>query len=630
MLHRNALIVGLWLVYVLGSIAQDKPGYSVAFIDTSLLPNTESIIRHETVQYTIHDPRTYTCTVNRAVTILRENADEIWVRVMYDKYSKVDLQMINIYDAAGRLIRKVKKSELQDRAIFDGISLYTDNRWVGFQALGGSLPYTIETQYQQRFSETMYYPPWQSVSYNQSAERAALIIDAPVEMAFHLMPLNYNFNYSARQVDGRQIHHWTVEKIQARDQESNGPLAREVLPVVMLAPAKFQVEAFTGSMDDWKSFGRFIYDINKGTETMPPVMIDVIQRITNGLESDTDKIDTLYQWLQNNMRYVSVQLGIGGWRSFDAEYVEKNRYGDCKALSTFMKGMLQTAGIEAHTFLIEAGEHDNLFMDDFVFPDFNHMMLYVPGEDMWLECTSQYLQAGQLHDAVENKKVLLITPEGGVIARTKASAANDNVIHQVDTITLGSLISLKGKRAYTGTTQPTIVHLSHRPVAEQQEYFLADFPFSVKTLHQFDFVNEPGGSMFHDYDATLQQLGNKSGSRLFIPARSFVSLPEICPGDKERTMDYISHDNYTVMRDTYVRIPDDYKVEFLPAGIDKVFKDQVYTLEFSQAGQYIKIHTVDVNAPMRLTPAEYHDWCAFIVEMAKAANQQVVLVAIKP
>ena len=59
--------------------------------------------------------------------------------------------------------------------------------------------------------------------------------------------------------------------------------------------------------------------------------------------------------MQNNTRYISIQLGIGGWRPFEAAYVASKGYGDCKALSNYMYSLLKEAGILSYYTLVKAG-----------------------------------------------------------------------------------------------------------------------------------------------------------------------------------------------------------------------------------------------------------------------------------
>ncbi|NJL74106.1 MAG: transglutaminase domain-containing protein [Saprospiraceae bacterium] len=149
-------------------------------------------------------------------------------------------------------------------------------------------------------------------------------------------------------------------------------------------------------------------------------MYNTIKSLTAQASSEEEKVAILYRYMQQNMRYVSVKLGIGGWQTFDATYVEQNKYGDCKALSNFMKAMLKVIDIPAYTVLVYAGESRLPYEveEDFSFPRFNHVILHIPKLNYWLECTNPINPPNYLGSFTSDRNVLLVTEEGGKLIRT--------------------------------------------------------------------------------------------------------------------------------------------------------------------------------------------------------------------
>jgi len=138
------------------------------------------------------------------------------------------------------------------------------------------------------------------------------------------------------------------------------------------------------------------------------------------------------------MRYVSLQFGIGGYKPFTVKYVDEKKYGDCKALSNYMRYLLDVADIKSYPVLINAGYNAEPLDPTFPKTSFNHVILCVPdkADTVWLESTSNDNKAGFLGSFTEDRLGLLLTENGGSIIKTPASRYKNNLLSSYSEIFL--------------------------------------------------------------------------------------------------------------------------------------------------------------------------------------------------
>ena len=207
------------------------------------------------------------------------------------------------------------------------------------------------------------------------------------------------------------------------------PDFHKLAPCIIFGPTEFQMDDYKGNMSSWQEFGKFVYTLKQGRDVLPDPIKQKVHELTDGIPDIMNKIKTLYNYLQKNTRYISIQLGIGGWQPFDAKYVANKSYGDCKALTNYMFRLLKEAGIPSYYTLVRAGRNEGYITDDFPSQQFNHVILCIPlQKDMtWLECTSQTLPAGYLSDFTCNRYALLVNEEGGRLVRTITYGLKENL-----------------------------------------------------------------------------------------------------------------------------------------------------------------------------------------------------------
>ena len=607
----------------------NNPNYAVSNIPDSLLENVHTVIRFEHKKFNVQTIGKATEKIKAVITIINDKSNYDDLKVYYDQFTQVGKIKARIYDANGDKLRDIKKSEINDYAAFDGFSIYNDLRLKHIDFTYGSYPYTIEYEYEVNHNGLQSYASWVPQQYKTSIESSIFELTLPENMDFRYKAFNLPLSPQIMRNNGQKSHTWQLQQKVVVSKESNTPDTYHPLPILRTLPNDFEVDGYKGNMETWQSFGQFMYELNNNRDNLSPAMVKKVKELTANATTDQEKINILYKYLQENMRYVSVQLGIGGWQTFDASYVEGNKYGDCKALTNFMKGMLKTAGIKAYASLIVAGDQHIEIKEDFTTPYFNHVILYVPKEEQWLECTSTNNPVNYLGSNTENRPTLLITEQGGVLTKTPSITNNSQIGKTSIAIGEDGSAIVKCATKLTGKLHEVFRYITNNYSQEDQEkWFSRNQAFSTFEIEALNLTVEDNASEAGcEYAIKVNRYASKAGKRLFVPMNLVNQMKRSLPKDESREQPVEFKLGYEDSDEISFQLPSSYKIESLPKSIEKITSPYgTYSVEIIEKEdkvvykRHLKINAVTVPAE------EYNSLREFYKKVTKMDKIKLVLV----
>jgi len=239
-------------------------------------------------------------------------------------------------------------------------------------------------------------PNWYMNNMASSVEQFRYIVKVPLELDIRHRTVNMELAPVIRDSGKLKVYTWETKNVGVKKVLAGGYKGNKYLPSVEVSPVQFEYDGYKGDFKNWSDFGRWCYSLYENKGAFSEQRAAEIKTMVNGLHDDKSKIKVLYDYLKKNMRYVSIQFGIGGFKPFTTKFVDEKKYGDCKALTNYMRSMLAVAGINSYPALINAGYTDAPVSPEFPQNVFNHVILCVPGDkdSTWLECTSNDNEAG--------------------------------------------------------------------------------------------------------------------------------------------------------------------------------------------------------------------------------------------
>ena len=568
--------------------------YTVETIPKELTDNADAVVRLDKMGVVVEALDKMSITSKRVVTVLNENGDEhVQAYALYEKNDKVsDLEAI-IYNASGEEIKKIKKKDFLDQSAISGGTLYSDSRVLVMRYTPSQYPYTVEFSKVYTTPNTAFAPNWSFLDdYRVGTERSEFSFVVENGIPFRHKEVNFGgYDIATQQMDNGISYQ--AKNLVPIEREPLSPSFRNIVPHVKIAMNEFHLEGVNGRATTWQELGKWMNDeLLAGRDELSEATITHVKNLVKDISDPLEKTKMVYDYVQENTRYISVQLGIGGWMPISASDVDRVKYGDCKGLTNYTKALLKAVGVESYYTVVHAGRQIRHLDKDFPSMQGNHVFLNVPmqNNEIWLECTSQTTPVNHLGTFTDNRNVLKITPEGGELVRTKKNPDEENYQFTKADFHVGDELNVSGHVEITsrGSQYDQKYWRTTNTRSEQEEFYKSYWNY-VQGLQLGEVAyqnNEDKIEFLETVEFKADNYLSSAGDKLlFAPNISNRNLG-VPDRVRNRKMPLVISRGYLDEDEFTIHLPEGYVVEtfMLPVEEDTKFGSYAISVEPKESG----------------------------------------------
>jgi hypothetical protein len=476
--------------------------YSIASVNKELTEYSNSVLIDELVEIDVTDINKMKTKTHRVLAVLNKMGDgDVNLREYYDNNSRVKNIEVWIYDAFGKELEHFKKKDFVDVSR-TGISIYSDDRMLGINYTPTTYPYIVVYESETESGDSAFISPWYPLGgYAESTQKSVLKIKfAPANKPKYKSQNLEGFDISISEASEEIT--FTALNLMAIRGEEYSPSSNSIFPNVLLALNDFKLKETSGSVKDWKEFGEWVNkNLLSDVNELPEGTLSRIKSLVANETTNEGKARKIYQYVQDKVRYVFINIGIGGWKPMLASDVDKLSYGDCKALTNYTKTLLEAVGVPSYYTLVNAGDDKVDIQKDFAIMRFNHAILGIPDGDeiTWLECTSQDAPYGYMGDFTDDRDVIIMTPEGGKIAHTKIYKTEGNTQENTSKVKVDANgnVTANFESVSKGLQYDNKYLLPKKKKDDVDEYYKNRWSYiNGFSLNNFEFINDRENIVF--------------------------------------------------------------------------------------------------------------------------------------
>ena len=356
-----------------------------------------------------------------------------------------------VYDTTGRLAYSCKKDDCRRVCGYSGYDLYADVCYRQYLLTANTYPYILEYSYTLEAKSLFFWPHWLPQ------------MDIPVRMTRYtvIVPSDSAFSIGSHGefpppvvADSGNVRKyvWELHDLPPLADDDYSVWRGDDRMILLLAPAHLRLDKYDFDCRDWRAMSRscdkMVRPMLKLGKEQTALLADVPRDI-----SPRRQCETLHRLLAARMRYVAIEIGVGGWQPCPVSETFQRGYGDCKDLAALYAAMLSSLGIDSRTALLKTRD---LGITDSLPPiinQFNHVitMAVIGNDTVWIDPTCQTCPVGDLPSNDEDVFALVVDSAGGGLVRTPSSTALDNLTMRKADIGINSDKSIAVRLELTAT-----------------------------------------------------------------------------------------------------------------------------------------------------------------------------------
>ncbi len=644
---RFAVLISL-LALCLGSASAAVPDWlkQAAAEKLPVYPaDTKAVVLDDETDVTIEGPGQYVEHDRRILKILRpDGRDFAHLRVPLQQQDKLLSVHAWSIDSSGHEF-EVKDKEFEDVASLPSEILYSDVRFRHARAPAGEQPGTIiGFEYEVRYVNWLKQVSW------VYQERI------PVRHTEFTLQLPAGWEYKSAWSGGKNPTPERLADNRWKWTQSDVPAIHddeELMPRPYGLEARGEFAYFgpnsgTAQGGSWENIAKWQSELATGRRAPSPQITAKVHELIAGKNDFDSKVRAITDYVQSNIRYVGIEIGVGGYQPHPAADVFRYGYGDCKDKATLLSSMLQEAGVRSEYVIVETDR-------GIVHPElpalvFDHMIVAIelPSDAplakyesvvkaksgkkyLLFDPTSEYTPLGELPSYAENNYVLLVADGSGELLLLPTIDPAMNILQRTGKFKLAIDGTLAGEVVEDRTGYHALRQRYAFKAANEQQRSKYVESFLNRSLKQFSLQNqrieglETRGKLTLKYGFTTASYAQKMGALMLVRPRVV--------GEKDLGLDFSKPRLYPVElhgsskeSDTYeIELPEGYTVDDIPDPVKIDVGFASYQSKTEIKGQTLSYHREYVVRSVEIDPEKFAQLKAFEGSIGADERAAVVL-----
>jgi hypothetical protein len=374
------------------------------------------------------------------------------------------------------------------------------------------------------------------------------------------------------------------------------------------------VVPYLSNLDD---LYRFSYHFIKTVNTsISPEIKRVTDSLTANAKTQEEKARNIYSWVQHNIKYVAFEDGFGGFVPREAGLICTRRFGDCKDMASILTEMTKAAGITSYFTWIGTRDLPYSFTSIPLPSVSNHMIctILLNGQFIFLDGTDPTCAFGTPSEGIQGKEAMISINEKEykilnvpIIDKKQNSLVDSTWLELTPTGIKGKIkqdmhgyfaMNTYGKLMYWDK-KDLRDHIKNEFVRGSNKFQLDTFFVARKPTTEE--ISWSGNFSLPDY-------AKKIGNEYYLNLNLFKFFENRRIDFPQRKIPIEQNFKYTKKYVTLLKLPDGYKVTYLPEG--KTYHNNVwgFDIKYEQKGNLVTFTQEFDNNNLLLTSEQFESW----------------------
>lgn len=488
------------------------------------------------------------------------------------------------------------------------------------------------------FKKTTLDPHYFSSIYfmdNQEIEEQEIKLVVPSWMQLEIKEYNfekYNIQKTSTPDGDETVYRYTMKKIPAMNNEHDAPGPGYFVPHILVLcksaqPKDEKYIYFNTVKEQYEWYKNLVLQIGNDEK----IIKEKTEEIVKGLATDEEKVKTVFQWVQDNIRYIAFENGIAGFKPEKAQEVLRKKYGDCKGMANLLTEMLRSIKLDARRCWIGT-KH---IVYDYSTPSLsvdNHMICawMNKGKPVFLDATEKYIGYGEIAERIQGRQTLIENGNQYLLERVPVATYIQNTATESRKFSVEGN-SLKGHviQVWKGENKEWLLSALNDIKLDKQENALKQFlaegklNFEISNL-KINNLSDYNADLKVEYDLLWKDVLTVFDKETYLDADNRRNLDNFKIDTAKRKLPYWFAFKNDLVFETEIQIPPGKTITGLPEKLLVKQPGYSFTASYSTiAGKIVYKNEIILNQA-EIQPKNFSQWNKDIEQLTNFYNQQIV------